>query len=84
MTILWSRIREGRGTLSGIRPRNAPSLDPNAAENLRIITAATTQPPCFYDPRARRASRVDQYVTLMRKPTSEALPFTSTTVSRRL
>ena len=44
-----------------------PSLDPNAPENLKIITAATTQPPYVYDPRARRALTVEQYASLMKE-----------------
>jgi len=38
------------------------NLDPNAPENLEIITTATTQPHYVYDARARRASTIDQYV----------------------
>ena len=44
-----------------------PSLDPNAPENLKIITAATTQPPYVYDPRVRRALTVEQYASLMKE-----------------
>jgi uncharacterized membrane protein len=44
-----------------------PSLDPNAPENLKIITAATIQPPYVYDPRARRALTVEQYASLMQE-----------------
>ena len=44
-----------------------PSLDPNAPENLKIITAATTQPPYVYDPRARRALTIEQYASLMKE-----------------
>jgi len=51
-----------------------PSLDPNAPENLQIITAATTQPPYVYDPRARRAVTVDQYAALMREADERGVP----------
>ena len=34
-----------------------PSLDPNAPENLKIITAATTQPPYAYDPESAPGTR---------------------------
>ena len=51
-----------------------PSLDPNAPENLNIITAATTQPPYVYDPRARRAVTVEQYASLMREADERAVP----------
>jgi hypothetical protein len=51
-----------------------PSLDPNAPENLNIITAATTQPPYVYDPRARRAVTVKQYADLMREADERGVP----------
>jgi hypothetical protein len=51
-----------------------PSLNPNAPENLNIVTAATTQPPFVYDPRVRRASTVDQYVSLMREADERGVP----------
>ena len=51
-----------------------PSLDPNAPENLNIMTAATTQPPYVYDPRVRRASTVDQYVSLMKEADERGVP----------
>ena len=51
-----------------------PSLDPNAPENLNIITAATTQPPYVYDPRARRAVTVEQYAALMREADDRGVP----------
>ena len=52
-----------------------PSLDPNAPKNLRIITAATTQPPYVYDPRVRRALTVEQYASLMREADERGVPF---------
>jgi hypothetical protein len=51
-----------------------PSLDPNVPENFQIITAATTQPPFVYDPRARRAVTVDQYAALMREADERGVP----------
>ena len=51
-----------------------PSLDPNAPENLNIITAATTQPPYVYDPRTRRAVTVEQYASLMREADERGVP----------
>ncbi|MGB9277472.1 MAG: hypothetical protein WCC08_19815, partial [Terrimicrobiaceae bacterium] len=51
-----------------------PSLNPNAPENLNIMTAATTQPPYVYDPRVRRASTVDQYVSLMEESDKRGVP----------
>ena len=48
-----------------------PTLDPNAPENYLIITAATTQPPYVYDPRARRAETIDEYVALMKEADEE-------------
>lgn len=51
-----------------------PTLDPNAPENLEIITAATTQPPFVYDPRVRRAETVDEYVKLMREADERGVP----------
>ena len=51
-----------------------PSLDPNAPENLNIMTAATTQPPYVYDPRVRRASTVDQYASLMKEADERGVP----------
>ena len=51
-----------------------PDLDPNAPENLRILTAATTQPPYVYDPRARRALTVEQYVLLMKEADERGVP----------
>ncbi len=51
-----------------------PSLDPNAPENLDIMTAATTQPPYVYDPRVRRASTVDEYVLLLREADERGVP----------
>jgi hypothetical protein len=51
-----------------------PSLDPNAPENLNIITAATTQPPYVYDPRVRRAVTVEQYADLMREADERGVP----------
>jgi len=50
------------------------NLDPNAPENLEIITAATTQPPYVYDPRVRRASTIDQYVALMNEADERGVP----------
>ena len=51
-----------------------PSLDPNAPENLNIMTAATTQPPYVYDPRVRRASTVEQYASLMKEADQRGVP----------
>ena len=51
-----------------------PSLDPNAPENLKIITAATTQPPYVYDPRVRRALAVEQYASLMKEADERGVP----------
>ena len=51
-----------------------PSLDPNAPENLKIITAATTQPPYVYDPRVRRALTVEQYASLMKEADERGVP----------
>jgi hypothetical protein len=51
-----------------------PSLDPNAPENLGIITAATTQPPYVYDPRVRRALTVEQYASLIREADERGVP----------
>jgi hypothetical protein len=51
-----------------------PTLDPNAPENHRIITAATTQPPYVYDPRVRRAETIDEYVALMKEADERGVP----------
>ena len=51
-----------------------PSLDPNAPENPKIITTATTQPPYVYDPRVRRALTVEQYASLMREADERGIP----------
>jgi hypothetical protein len=51
-----------------------PNLNPNAPENLNIMTAATTQPPYVYDPRVRRASTIEQYVLLMREADERGVP----------
>jgi uncharacterized membrane protein len=51
-----------------------PSLNPNAPENLNIMTAATTQPPYVYDPRVRRASTVEQYASLMKEADQRGIP----------
>jgi hypothetical protein len=51
-----------------------PTLDPNAPENHRIITAATTQPPYVYDPRVRRAETIDEYVALMKEADEPGVP----------
>ena len=51
-----------------------PSLDPNAPENLNIMTAATAQLPSVYDPRVRRASTVDQYASLMKEADERGVP----------
>lgn len=51
-----------------------PNLDPNAPENLEIITAATTQPPYVYDPRVRRAETINEYVELMREADERGVP----------
>jgi hypothetical protein len=51
-----------------------PTLDPNAPENLEIITAATTQPPYVYDPRVRKANTIDEYVALMKEAEERGIP----------
>ena len=51
-----------------------PSLDPNAPDNLKIMTAATAQLPSVYDPRVRRASTVEQYASLMREADERGVP----------
>ena len=51
-----------------------PTLDPNAPENLEIITAATTQPPYVYDPRVQRANTIDDYVALMKEADERGVP----------
>ena len=51
-----------------------PSQDPNAPDNLNIMTAATTQPPYVYDPRVQRASTVDEYATLMKEADERGVP----------
>jgi hypothetical protein len=50
------------------------TLDPNAPENLEVITAATTQPPYVYDPRVRRAETIDEYVELMKEADARGVP----------
>ena len=51
-----------------------PSLDPNSPENLKIMTAATVQPPYVYDPRVRRAQTVEQYASLMKEADERGVP----------
>jgi hypothetical protein len=51
-----------------------PNLDPNAPENMKIITAATTQPPYVYDPRVRRASTIEEYAALMKEADERGVP----------
>lgn len=51
-----------------------PTLDPNAPENLEVITAATTQPPYVYDPRVRRVESIDEYVELMKEADTRGVP----------
>lgn len=51
-----------------------PTLNPNAPENRRIITASALMFPLIYDPLVRKALTVEDYKTLMREADSRNVP----------
>ena len=51
-----------------------PSLDPNAPENQRIITASSLMLPLIYDPLVHKALTVEEYKALMREADSRNVP----------
>ena len=51
-----------------------PSLDPNAPENQRIITASSLMFPLIYDPLVHKALTVEEYKALMREADSRNVP----------
>jgi len=50
------------------------TLNPNAPENQRIITASSLMFPLIYDPLMRKALTVEEYKTLMREADARAIP----------
>lgn len=50
------------------------TLNPNAPENQRIITASSLMFPLIYDPLMRKALTVEEYKTLMREADARAVP----------
>ena len=51
-----------------------PTLNPNAPENQRIITASSLMFPLIYDPLVRKALTVEEYKALMREADSRNVP----------
>jgi Dolichyl-phosphate-mannose-protein mannosyltransferase len=51
-----------------------PSLDPNAPENQRIITASSLMFPLVYDPLVRKALTIEDYKALMLEADSRNVP----------
>jgi hypothetical protein len=51
-----------------------PTLNPNAPENQRIITASSLMFPLVYDPLVRKALTVEEYKALMREADTREIP----------
>jgi hypothetical protein len=51
-----------------------PTLNPNAPENQRIITASSLMFPLIYDPLVRKALTVEEYKSLMQEADSRNIP----------
>ena len=51
-----------------------PTLNPNAPENQRIITASSLMFPLIYDPLVRKALSVEEYKTLMHEADARKVP----------
>ena len=51
-----------------------PTLNPNAPENQRIITASSLMFPLIYDPLVRKALTVEEYKTLMHEADARKVP----------